>query len=234
MNSALRTIVVGGVLGVGVVSGGALAFAQSGGTTVPPATEAPGSTAPATVPDTTEPPVTAPGTPAPPATDGAEPTPPAGEPGHRGGKGRKGAGKGHHGHLKGRLAASGEKIAAELGVTVDQLREAHKAARQAVKDQLGKPERPATRPPSEEAKAKMLESLKARAELYNKTLAEKLGVTPDRLRDARIAVVTRGLDEAVTAGKLTREQADKILAEIRDGVDGDGFRGGFGHKFGHK
>jgi hypothetical protein len=220
MNSALRTVVVGSVLGVGILSGGALAFAQSGGTTVPPATEAPGSTVPGTVP----------GTPAPPAGGEAKPSPPPGEPGQRGGPGRKGGGRGHHGHLKERLAASGEEVAAELGVTVDQLREAHKAARQAVKDQLGKPERPAARPPSADDKAKLLEGRKARAELYNKTLAEKLGVTTDRLRDARIAVVTKHLDEAVTAGKLTREQADKLLAAVRDRAEGDGLMGGFGHK----
>lgn len=228
MNSVLRTALLGGVLGAGIVSGGALAFAQTTGTTAPPAAEAPG-TVPGTVPNSTEAPVTAPGTPAPPAA--GEPTP--AEPG------KKGEHPGKHGHgrlgkhLLGHLGGISKEMAAELGVTEDQLREAQKAAVQAVRD-LGKPERPATRPPSDEDKAKLTEALKARAELYNKTLADKLGVSTDRLRDARLAVLGKHLDEAVTAGKLTREQADKILARARDAANGDleGAFGGLAKDFG--
>jgi hypothetical protein len=230
MNSALRTFVLGGVLGAGVVSGGALAFAQSTGTSVPPATEVPGTVAPGTVPDPVEPPAGTPGTPAPGPGDEAEPVPPAD--GHRRlGKGGH-QGRGHLGkHLLGRLGAGVDQLAAELGVSADQLREAHKAARQAVHE-LGKPERPSTRPPSDEDKAKLAAELKARAELYAKTVAEKLGVTPERLREASVAVVSKHLDEAVSSGKLSREQADKILDRVRNGVDMGALPGGHGR--GHR
>jgi hypothetical protein len=224
MKSVLRTVVLGGVLGAGIVSGGALAVAQTAGTSAPPATEVPG-----TVPGSTEPPVTAPGSTAPPG-NGA--TPPAdsdkkGE--HRG----KAGGRGHHGKVLGRLGDASKELAAELGVTEQQLRDARKAALQAVRD-LGKPDRPATRPPSDEDKAKLTEALKARAEVYNRTLAEKLGVTTDRLRDARLAVLGKHLDEAVAAGKLTREQADTLLDRGRDAANGDleGALGGLGKGFG--
>jgi hypothetical protein len=235
MNSALRTFVLGGVLGAGIVSGGALALAQTTGTTVPPAGETTGTT-----PGTTA------GTAVPPAADGdAAPAPPAADPGAApaptdpstgkagncgpdgGGGGRKGGG--FH------LGERAEDLAAELGVTVDQLRAAEQAARQAVQDQLGQPTRPSTRPPSDEDKAKLQADMKARAELHAKTLADKLGVTTDRLRAAREAVAVKRLDEAVAAGKLTRQQADDLLAKLRqgDGPDLGGLFGGKGPGGGH-
>jgi hypothetical protein len=210
MNSALRTFVVGGVLGAGILSGGALAFAQTSGTTpgtVPPAA---GST-----PGTT--PGAAPGAPAP---DGTPAPPDCGEHGG-GGPGAKGG--------RAERGPRGEALAAALGVTVEQLKEAEKAANDAVKA-LPKPEKPATRPPSDADKQKMQADRKARVELHDKVLAEKLGITTEKLRDARIAVESKRLDEAVAAGKLTREQADKRLQALRDGTDAPlGGPGGHGH-----
>jgi hypothetical protein len=211
MNSVLRTFVLGGVLGAGVVSGGALALAQTADQTVPPATAAPGTAPDATA---TPPAATPPGTtPAP--SDKADP----GRPGRRGapGGGRPG---GHHrgGHegIHQGVKAAGEDLAKELGVPVEQLRAATKAARQVVADQLGKPGRPAGRPATDEDKAKRKADLKARGELFTRTLAEKLNITPERLREARTTVMTRRVEEAVTSGRITRERADKILARIRE------------------
>ena len=71
--------------------------------------------------------------------------------------------------------------------------------------------------------------------------AGRLGVTPDRLRDALRAAEDAQLDAAVNAGELTQEQADAIKARRqRSGLvlgDGPG-RGhggpGFGFGFGHR
>src|SRR3954449_3877502 len=176
MTSALRTFGVGGVLGIGIVSGGALAFAQTSGTTAPSA-DAPGTTTtpPGTDAPTTAAPSTGPGTTVPPTTggtapDGTAPTAP-GKPDAPGKAGPHGkGGRGGHGHgggrLLGRLGAGEQQLATELGVTVDQLKEAQKAAFQAVED-LGRPSKPATRPPSDEDKAKLEAELKARVDLFN-------------------------------------------------------------------
>ena len=102
------------------------------------------------------------------------------------------------------------------------MRDARKAGAEAV-HALGKPTRPATRPPSDEDKAKFAEELKARAEAFDKAMADKLGVSTDRLHEARTAVLSKRLDEAVAAGKLTREKADEILAKLRDGLDAGDF-----------
>jgi hypothetical protein len=244
MTSALRTFVVGGVLGIGIVSGGALAFAQTSGTTAPSA-DVPGTTTapPGTDAPTTATPSTGPGTTAPPTTEGNAPggkapdgTAPDGTAPDKPGKGGKGGRGGHGqrgGRLLGRLGAGEQQLAAELGVTVDQLKDARKAAAQAVKD-LGPLTKPATRPPSEDDKAKMEAELKARFDLFNTTMADKLGISTDRLRDARVAVVAKHLDEAVAKGLLTREQADKLLAAARDGsLDGLKGLGHLGGGFGH-
>src|SRR6185503_7668856 len=106
----------------------------------------------------------------------------------------KGGGRGGGFHLGG---VGAQDLATELGVTVDQLHAAEQAARQAVQDQLGPLTRPGTRPPSTEDRAKLEADIKARAELHAKTLADKLGVTTDRLRDAGLAVLGRRLDAAV-------------------------------------
>jgi hypothetical protein len=232
MRAALRTFVLGGVLGAGVVSGGALAFAQSGGTTVPPAAEtpgtAPGTTTPGTVPDgtpgTTPPTTKAPDAPG--APGDAEPGEGCDPGSGRGGKGHGRAGGGARGGVH--LGASADDLAKELGVTTDKLNEAVTAGRQALQDR-GEPVRPSTRPPSDEEKAKVEADRKARAELFQKTVAEKLGVTPERLREAGVAVVSKRLDEAVTAGRLTREKADELLAKVREsGVPLLGGHGGHG------
>jgi hypothetical protein len=202
MNSALRTFVLGGVLGAGIVTGGALAFAQETGTTVPPATS---GTTPGTAP-------AGPGTPAPDDKGACDP----------GDKGRGGKEGGKAGGFH--LGANAEALATELGVTTDQLKAAEQAGREAVKA-LPDIDKPATKPPTQEEKDKLAADLKARAELYTKTVAEKLGVTPDRLKEARKAVVKKDLDAAVAAGKLTQEQADKLLAKVDEGGEGFGLGG---------
>ena len=68
--------------------------------------------------------------------------------------------------------------------------------------------------------------------------AKRLDVTPDKLRDALVAAQDAQLDEAVKAGKLTREQADEIKAMRKKSgsvfggpLGGPRFRGG-PHLFG--
>jgi hypothetical protein len=216
MSSALRGFVVGGVLGAAVMGGGALAVAQTAdttpGTSVPHADDTtPGSVppaageAPAPAPDEAPAPpgaAPAPGTPAP----GADCDDPDGGGAHKGGHGR-GLALGH----------TVQELATELGVTVDQLKDAEKAARQAVQDQLGTPPRPANRPPSDEDRQKLEADMKARHELHDKVLAEKLGITVEKLHEAEANVAKKRLDEAVANGRITQQQEDEILQKLRNG-----------------
>jgi hypothetical protein len=48
-------------------------------------------------------------------------------------------------------------------------------------------------------------------------VAEKLGVTADELRTARLAVLEDKLQERVDAGRITQERADEILQAAKDG-----------------
>ena len=50
-------------------------------------------------------------------------------------------------------------------------------------------------------------------------VAEAEGKSVDGLKEALIADAKTRLDEAVTEEKLTREQADRILARLREGID---------------
>jgi hypothetical protein len=208
--------VVGGVLGAAVMGGGALAVAQTAdtlpGTSVPHADDTtPGTTPPAAgetpapAPDEVPSPGTAPA-PGTPAAPGADCDDPDGGGAHRGGHG--------HGLALGHTV---QELATELGVTVDQLKDAEKAARQAVQDQLGAPTRPANRPPSDEDRQKLEADLKARKELHDKVLAEKLGITVEKLHEAEANVARKRLDQAVANGRITQQQEDEILQKLRNG-----------------
>ena len=77
-------------------------------------------------------------------------------------------------------------------------------------------------------------------------MAEAEGKSVDGLKEALLADAKTRLDEAVAEEKLTREQADRILERLREGIDnlvnasgenrmqfrfrgpGPGFGGGFG------
>jgi polyhydroxyalkanoate synthesis regulator phasin len=60
---------------------------------------------------------------------------------------------------------------------------------------------------------------------YEEKLAQKLGVTVEQLQAAQKAVRDEMIDEAVAAGRITQEQADKL----KSGQPGD-FRRGAGQK----
>ncbi len=76
-----------------------------------------------------------------------------------------------------------------------------------------------------------------RAERFLDTFAEELGVTTEDLDAAFYAAVAEQLDQAVTDGELTREQADRLTERLadRDLADLLGGRafGGFGRFGGH-
>jgi hypothetical protein len=110
-----------------------------------------------------------------------------------------------------------EELAAELGVTVDAVNDARTAARQAVREELGRPARPSDRPRSDEERD---EQRQVRVDRHDQAMAESLGITVERLREARVAVLSEHLDEAVTDGRLSREEADERLERARQGDEG--------------
>jgi len=162
-------------------------------------------------------------TPAPAATaDGGECAPGAG--GLRlGGAGLRLAGPG-----------GGEDLAEALGITVEELREASTAARESLADTYE--ERP-----TDEAEIEALH------EAHRAALASALGITVEALeaaqetvREAHTASMIERIEEKVTDGTLTREQADELIESIESGErpavpfpgHGRGPRGGFGGAFG--
>ena len=70
------------------------------------------------------------------------------------------------------------------------------------------------KPTKEERQAKRA----ARREERQKELAEKLGVTPQELKDARLSVLSDRLDEAVANGRITQERADQIRDAAKAGT----------------
>ena len=69
-------------------------------------------------------------------------------------------------------------------------------------------------------------------------IATAQGKTVDGLKTAITDAVTKQLDAAVTAGKLSKDQETKVLSDLGsrldDLVNGVGGRGGFGFGFGHR
>lgn len=102
-----------------------------------------------------------------------------------------------------------EDLAAEYGVSVDQLEAARRTAHQAVVDQYGEVD-PAD-PPSDEERD-------ARVAAFDAALAEALGVTVDDVDAARTAVFTDRLEQGVASGRITQEEADEALAAWNDGT----------------
>jgi len=91
-------------------------------------------------------------------------------------------------------------LAKELGVSSSDLRDALDSVRQ----KLGPPKRPSG-PPSRAGFEK-------RCNEITDALASKLGKSGDEVRSAIKKVAKADIEDAVKAGRLTRDQADKILA----------------------
>lgn len=145
----------------------------------------------------------------------------------------------------GRLGRAGgsEELATALGVTVEELREAVTAAREALADTLDE------RPADEAEREALREALR---EAHRTALASALGVTIEALeaaeetvREAHTASAIERIEEKVVDGTLTRERADEIIESIESGERpegpfpgrGRGMRGGtagvgFGGPFG--
>ncbi len=116
----------------------------------------------------------------------------------------KGAHKGHRGgaHQK-RRQARADALAKKLGISVDQLKAAVKQAR------THKPAQPITD--------------KAQRKAYwEGQIASALGISVDTLKAAelssRVDVLSARLDQAVSKGRMTRDQADKILNDAKAGT----------------
>lgn len=72
------------------------------------------------------------------------------------------------------------------------------------------------RQPDQPADQPALPKADRRAERQQR-VAERLGVTPEQLRDARIGVLGEDLAKGVAAGRLTQDQSDRLLAAARAG-----------------
>lgn len=135
-----------------------------------------------------------------------------------------------------------EDMAAALGVDVETLEAAIEAAQEATRPEAEA--RPALPRSDEEREAKR--------DAFIEALAAELGVSVEDVEAAieaaqpteeeleaaraeRLAQLEERLDEAVADGRLTREEADRILATAESGerLFGDGFGRGFGG-FGHR
>lgn len=71
---------------------------------------------------------------------------------------------------------------------------------------------------------------KAEQEAFKASVAKKLGVTTTQLQDAYKAAALERLDAAVTAGRITKTQADELRSRIESGdfMGPQGFMGGPG------
>ena len=124
-----------------------------------------------------------------------------------------------------------KELAAKLGVTVDQITAARKAANTVVDAKYGAPpDRPSPSSNTKPAKptAAQAAAMKARHTLFEKTFAEKLGVTVNQLRAAEVAIAKTHLAADVASGRITQAQADAQLAAIAAGTAGPGGPGGHG------
>jgi hypothetical protein len=129
--------------------------------------------------------------------------------------GRGGPGRGFDGGV------SNEQLASALGITVDQLTAAYQKANdaalvQAVADGL------ITQAQADQLKTngeafpfggRWMGWLKQQGVDYDALLAQALGITTDQLQAAYTKAADARIDQAVTDGKLTQEQADLMKAQ---------------------
>jgi hypothetical protein len=97
-------------------------------------------------------------------------------------------------------------LAKELGVTTNKLRE----ALEAVHEDLGQPEPPTDGEPPSKA------DIEKRCTELTDALASKLDKTGDEVRAAIKTVLKKKIEAAVDAERLTRAQADRMIARIDD------------------
>jgi hypothetical protein len=107
-----------------------------------------------------------------------------------------------------RRAAFVEDVAKQLGVSVDELKTAAKAAHEAVVEKYGEFDRSSADP----------SAILERRHEFAQALADQLGVSVDKVEAAGTAAFTDGLDKAVTNGRLTQDQADQIAQHAQDGT----------------
>ncbi len=112
--------------------------------------------------------------------------------------------EGRHERRESRRAAMAE----ELGISVEELEAAGRAAHEVVVAEHGQIEPGEIDP----------ETMDARREAFKEALAAELGISVDELEQAGLAVITDRLDQAVANGRITQEQADEILGHAQDGT----------------
>jgi hypothetical protein len=135
---------------------------------------------------------------------------------------RDGDGRGLRFHFERRGPGAGlSDLATELGVATSKLRD----ALEAVHSDLGPPKPPSDGNPPSKA------DMEKRCTQETDALASKLGKSGDEVRAAIKTVIKKKIEAAVDANRLTRAQADKMIARIDDAACLPPF-GGPGHGFG--
>lgn len=127
----------------------------------------------------------------------------------------------------------GEDLAAQLGITVEELQAAGEAAHEQVVAELGELTRPEERPTTDEEREALRAQMEERRAAFEAALAGQLGISVEELDAAQLRVVEARLAEAVANGRLTQERADEILEAVRTGErpvfpGGPGRHGRFG------
>ncbi len=122
-------------------------------------------------------------------------------------------------------------LAAQLGISVDELTAARETAHDAVVAQLGEVTRPERNPDAtteerEAAREAMQAQRTERKAAFDQAMADALGISVDDLTAARQEVAIDRVEAKVAAGELTQEQADAIIERIRSGEAPEGGRGG--------
>jgi hypothetical protein len=110
-----------------------------------------------------------------------------------------------------------EALAAQLGISADELRDARRGAHETVVAELGTFERPESRPDTDEERDALRAQLQERRDAFDGALAAELGIEVQALRDARVAVVAPRLDDAVASGRITQERADAVVEAVATG-----------------
>lgn len=111
-------------------------------------------------------------------------------------------------HREERREARRTAMAEQLGISVEALEEAGRAAHEAVVAEHGRLEPGEIDP----------EAMDARRESFKAALASELGISVEELEQAGLAVLSDRLDQAVAAGRLTQAEADEMLARAEEGT----------------